>query len=210
MWRRRRCALQCEGKASFFSPPKDEHVKNQRLKFIFTTVSQQDNPKLLLCSLYFTDDCFSNLGVQCRIRKALVLERPPSFLPLNKLAAVRCVPRSLHADGLHNSRGGGGETSLRRCEHYDLVVPPVHTCTETEQQWHKPRTTGVKPGPINKTVISKPRLNRLTEGGVRSTLYKGLVGDPLDISLLLMEDMYTDGGQPECLLPPRRKSPRRK
>ncbi|CAM4713093.1 unnamed protein product [Leuciscus chuanchicus] len=51
---------------------------------------------------------------------------------------------------------------------------------------------GVKPGPINKTVISKPRLNRLTEGGVRSTLYKGLVGDPLDISLLLMEDMYKD------------------
>ncbi|CAM4733060.1 unnamed protein product [Leuciscus chuanchicus] len=52
--------------------------------------------------------------------------------------------------------------------------------------------SGVKPGPINKTVISKPRLNRLTEGGVRSTLYKGLVGDPLDISLLLMEDMYKD------------------
>ncbi|XP_039670274.1 uncharacterized protein LOC120567383 [Perca fluviatilis] len=72
------------------------------------------------------------------------------------------------------------------------VVPPVHTCTETEQQWHKPRTAGVKPGPINKTVISRPRLNRLTEGGVRSTLYKGLVGDPLDISLLLIGDMYKD------------------
>ncbi|TDH02383.1 hypothetical protein EPR50_G00172220 [Perca flavescens] len=30
------------------------------------------------------------------------------------------------------------------------------------------------------------------EGGVRSTLYKGLVGDPLDISLLLIGDMYKD------------------
>ncbi|XP_048103675.1 interferon-induced protein 44-like isoform X1 [Alosa alosa] len=29
------------------------------------------------------------------------------------------------------------------------VVPPVHSCTESEQQWHKPRTMGVKPGPIN-------------------------------------------------------------
>ncbi|KAI4885066.1 hypothetical protein NFI96_013031, partial [Prochilodus magdalenae] len=46
------------------------------------------------------------------------------------------------------------------------VVPPVHTCTETEQQWHKPRTSGLKPGPVNKMVITKPRLNRLSEGGI--------------------------------------------
>ncbi|XDV42362.1 hypothetical protein PO909_011040 [Leuciscus waleckii] len=68
---RRRCALQCEGKARFFSLPKDEHVKNQWLKFIFTMIPQQYNPKLLLCSLYFADDCFSNLGVQCRIHETL-------------------------------------------------------------------------------------------------------------------------------------------
>ncbi|KAI4899361.1 hypothetical protein NFI96_008252 [Prochilodus magdalenae] len=72
------------------------------------------------------------------------------------------------------------------------VVPPVHTCTETEHQRHKPRTSGVKPGPINKMVITKPRLNRLSEGGIRSTLYKGLVGDPLDLSLLQIGDAYKD------------------
>ncbi|XP_078019155.1 uncharacterized protein LOC144459283 isoform X2 [Epinephelus lanceolatus] len=43
---------------------------------------------------------------------------------------------------------------------------------------------GLKPGLINKMVITRPRLNQLMEGGIRSTLYKGLVGDPLDISLL--------------------------
>ncbi|KAI4881527.1 hypothetical protein NFI96_032360 [Prochilodus magdalenae] len=51
---------------------------------------------------------------------------------------------------------------------------------------------GVKPGPINKMVITKPRLNRLSEGGIRSTLYKGLVGDPLDLSLLQIGDTYKD------------------
>jgi len=41
----RKCyAVQCEGKASFFSLPKDEHVKNQWLKWIFTTISQHYNP----------------------------------------------------------------------------------------------------------------------------------------------------------------------
>ncbi|KAK7117089.1 hypothetical protein R3I94_022593 [Phoxinus phoxinus] len=41
-------------------------------------------------------------------------------------------------------------------------------------------------------VIRKPRLKRLTEGGVRSTLYKGVVGDPIDMSLLMIEEAYKD------------------
>ncbi|XP_051561494.1 uncharacterized protein LOC127445448 isoform X1 [Myxocyprinus asiaticus] len=85
---------------------------------------------------------------------------------------------------------------LFQTEHYSeldvQVVPPVHSCTETEQQWHKPRTAGVKPGPINKMVITRPRPTWLMEGGIRNTLYKGLVGDPLDISLLQIGDTYKD------------------
>ncbi len=58
---RRRCALRCESEFASFSFPKDEAVKNQWLKFIFTTIPQQYNHNLLLCSHHFTDDCFSNL-----------------------------------------------------------------------------------------------------------------------------------------------------
>ncbi|KAI4884811.1 hypothetical protein NFI96_026067, partial [Prochilodus magdalenae] len=88
-----------------------------------------------------------------------------------------------------------GTTQFQTAHYSELnvqVVPPVHTCTKTEQQWHKARTSGVKPGPINKVVITKPRLDRLSEGGIRSTLYKGLVGDPLDLSLLQIGDTYQD------------------
>ncbi|XP_034092199.1 uncharacterized protein LOC117559516 isoform X1 [Gymnodraco acuticeps] len=45
------------------------------------------------------------------------------------------------------------------------VVPPVHSCTESEQQWHKPRTMGVKPGPINSMVFTKPVPNRMVQTG---------------------------------------------
>ena len=45
-----------------FSLPKNEDQKNQWLKFIFTTIPEQFNKFLLLCSQHFTDDCFSNLG----------------------------------------------------------------------------------------------------------------------------------------------------
>ncbi|KAM9322950.1 tripartite motif-containing protein 16-like [Pholidichthys leucotaenia] len=72
------------------------------------------------------------------------------------------------------------------------VVPPVHSCTETEQQWHKPRVEGVKPCPVSKLVITRPRLNCIMEGGIRCTLYKGIVGDPLDLSLLQTADIYKD------------------
>nr|XP_033935584.1 uncharacterized protein LOC117443882 [Pseudochaenichthys georgianus] len=51
------------------------------------------------------------------------------------------------------------------------VVPPVHSCTESEQQWHKPRTMGVKPGPS--APWSSPSLYQIgwcrLEEGVDST-----------------------------------------
>ncbi|CAB1351236.1 unnamed protein product, partial [Coregonus sp. 'balchen'] len=72
------------------------------------------------------------------------------------------------------------------------IVLPVHSFTEAEQRWHKPGTTGVKPGPINKIVISKPTPKSMAEGGVRSTLYKGMVGLLPDLSVLKVEETYRD------------------
>ncbi|XP_037552279.1 uncharacterized protein LOC119428679 [Nematolebias whitei] len=73
------------------------------------------------------------------------------------------------------------------------VVPPVLSCPEGEQQWHKPRTLGIKPGPVDKmTVLSaKPKSGATTEG-VRSTLYKGLSGDLPDLSVLRVSEVYED------------------
>ena len=59
---RRQCVFNCKGKFVLFSLPKNEDQKNQWLKFIFTTIPEQYNKSLLLCSQHFTDDCFSNLG----------------------------------------------------------------------------------------------------------------------------------------------------
>ncbi|KAG9266390.1 hypothetical protein AMEX_G19011 [Astyanax mexicanus] len=70
------------------------------------------------------------------------------------------------------------------------VVPPVHSCTETEQRWHKPRTVGVKPGPINSMVITKPVPNRTSQGGVRSGLYRGMVGPLPDPCMFRIAEAY--------------------
>ncbi|XP_067298047.1 piggyBac transposable element-derived protein 4-like isoform X3 [Pseudorasbora parva] len=59
---RRRCFFRCESKSTLHGLPKDEDVKSQWLKFIFTMIPQQFNANLLLCSRHFTDDCFSNLA----------------------------------------------------------------------------------------------------------------------------------------------------
>ncbi|KAF7212754.1 transcript variant X3 [Nothobranchius furzeri] len=72
--------------------------------------------------------------------------------------------------------------ALPQSAHYSQlnvqVVPPVLSCTEGEQQWHKPRVMGIKPGPVEKMVVlsAKPKTRKTTEG-VRSKLYKGLHGD---------------------------------
>ncbi|MGH0152277.1 UNVERIFIED_CONTAM: hypothetical protein FKN15_054514 [Acipenser sinensis] len=47
---------------------------------------------------------------------------------------------------------------------------------------------GVQPGPIHKMEIKKPASNNSAEGGVRSSLYKGLIGELPDLSVL-QEDM---------------------
>ncbi|XP_062393358.1 uncharacterized protein LOC134080770 [Sardina pilchardus] len=65
------------------------------------------------------------------------------------------------------------------------AVPPVHSCTETEQRWHKPRTMGVKPGLVSKMVVlsARPKERRLVEG-IRSNLYRG-VTSPLPVPATL-------------------------
>nr|XP_023665102.1 uncharacterized protein LOC111842592 isoform X2 [Paramormyrops kingsleyae] len=72
-------------------------------------------------------------------------------------------------------------------------VPPVFSCTETEQKWHKPRTMGIKPGPVNKMVIlsARPRERRLVEG-IRSNLYNGVSSSLPEISTLKVHDVYHD------------------
>nr|XP_023661379.1 uncharacterized protein LOC111840612 [Paramormyrops kingsleyae] len=72
------------------------------------------------------------------------------------------------------------------------VVPPVHSCTEEEQQWHKPRTAGVKPGPIGKMVVTKPVQGRMGEGGLRSTLTRGMLGPLPDLSVLRVAEAYSE------------------
>uniref|UniRef100_A0A1A8P6V8 YqaJ viral recombinase domain-containing protein n=1 Tax=Nothobranchius rachovii TaxID=451742 RepID=A0A1A8P6V8_9TELE len=64
-------------------------------------------------------------------------------------------------------------------------------CTEGEQQWHKPRVMGIKPGPVEKMVVlsAKPKTRTTTEG-VRSKLYKGLHGDLPDLSVLRVSEVY--------------------
>nr|XP_055076863.1 uncharacterized protein LOC129456058 [Misgurnus anguillicaudatus] len=71
------------------------------------------------------------------------------------------------------------------------VVPPVHSCTESEQQWHKPRTAGVKPGPVGKMVVVKPVQGRMGRGGLRSTLYRGMTGPLPDLSVLRVAEVYS-------------------
>ncbi|XP_073689584.1 uncharacterized protein [Garra rufa] len=53
------------------------------------------------------------------------------------------------------------------------VVPTVLSCTETEQKWHKQRSMGVKPGPVDTMVVVKARPGTSSTSGIRSTLQGG-------------------------------------
>uniref|UniRef100_A0AAV2LNW6 SWIM-type domain-containing protein n=1 Tax=Knipowitschia caucasica TaxID=637954 RepID=A0AAV2LNW6_KNICA len=64
------------------------------------------------------------------------------------------------------------------------VVPPMLSCTEGEQQWHKPRVMGIKPGPVEKMAVLSAKPKTKTTEGVRSKLYRGLHGELPDLSVL--------------------------
>ncbi|CAM4611183.1 unnamed protein product [Leuciscus chuanchicus] len=83
------------------------------------------------------------------------------------------------------------------------VVPPVLSCPEGEQQLHKPRTLGIKPGPVDKMAVlsAKPKSRpKATTQGIRSTLYKGLRGDLPDLSVLRVTETYADFSRAESLM----------
>lgn len=86
--------LHCPDKFPLNGLPKEEGVKNQWLKFIFTTVPQHYNPKLSLCSLHFTEDCFLNLAqFNAGFSKRLVLKEVavPSLWGQSRLSGSQRV-----------------------------------------------------------------------------------------------------------------------
>ncbi|XP_016115352.1 uncharacterized protein [Sinocyclocheilus grahami] len=83
---------------------------------------------------------------------------------------------------------------LYQTAHYSQLnipaVPLVHSCTDTEQIWHKPRTLGVRPGPVEEMEFRKPRNS--TTDCVRSSLYKALDGELPDLAMLRVSEVYKD------------------
>ncbi|XP_076836505.1 uncharacterized protein LOC143482125 isoform X2 [Brachyhypopomus gauderio] len=86
---------------------------------------------------------------------------------------------------------------LYQTAHYSQLnlaaVPPVLSCTETEQCWHKPRIMGLKPGRVSDMVVmsTKPK-QRTVANGVRSTLYKAVRGELPDPDVLKVDEAYKD------------------
>ncbi|KAJ8016002.1 hypothetical protein DPEC_G00002600 [Dallia pectoralis] len=86
---------------------------------------------------------------------------------------------------------------LFQTAHYSMLnlvaVPPVLSCTETEQRWHKPRTMGVKPGRVSDMVFifTKPKQFTIADG-VRSTRYKAVRGELPDPDVLNVDEVYKD------------------
>ncbi|KAK0140568.1 hypothetical protein N1851_022447 [Merluccius polli] len=88
---------------------------------------------------------------------------------------------------------------LYQTAHYSTLklkaVPPVLSCTETEQRWHKPRTMGVKPGRVGDMFIisTRPKSRQYTVvDGVRSNRYKAVRGDLPDPDVLKVDEAYKD------------------
>ncbi|XP_072562284.1 uncharacterized protein [Paramormyrops kingsleyae] len=83
---------------------------------------------------------------------------------------------------------------LYQTAHYSQLnipaVPPVHSCTDTEQIWHKPRTLGVRPGPVGQMEIRNPRNS--TTDCIRSSLYKALDGEMPNLAMLRVSEVYKD------------------
>ncbi|XP_036821406.1 uncharacterized protein LOC110507518 isoform X3 [Oncorhynchus mykiss] len=83
---------------------------------------------------------------------------------------------------------------LYQTAHYSQLnipaAPPVHSCTDTEQHWHKPRTLGVKPGPVGGIEFRKP-INSCADG-IRSSLYKALNGYMPDMDFLCVSETYAN------------------
>ncbi|MEQ2165631.1 hypothetical protein GOODEAATRI_019114, partial [Goodea atripinnis] len=72
---KRRCILNCEGENTMYTLPRGEEEKGQWLRFIFSAIPEQYNPRLLLCAVHFTEDCFLNwTQFYCGYSKRLLLK----------------------------------------------------------------------------------------------------------------------------------------
>ncbi|MEQ2215247.1 hypothetical protein XENOCAPTIV_029591, partial [Xenoophorus captivus] len=72
---KRRCILNCEGENTMYTLPRGEEEKGQWLRFIFNAIPEQYNPRLLLCAVHFTEDCFLNwTQFYCGYSKRLLLK----------------------------------------------------------------------------------------------------------------------------------------
>ncbi|XP_017295491.3 uncharacterized protein LOC108250224 isoform X2 [Kryptolebias marmoratus] len=69
----------------------------------------------------------------------------------------------------------------------------MHHLTSTDMK-------GVKPGPVGKMVVVKPVQGRLCQGGLRSTLFRGMTGPLPDLSVLRVAEVYSDLDPLEKLL----------
>ncbi len=55
------CYFHPDCRASLFGFPRDAGLREQWLKFIFNSVSENDNPNTALCAAHFMEDSFLNL-----------------------------------------------------------------------------------------------------------------------------------------------------
>ncbi|XP_049340579.1 uncharacterized protein LOC111196789 [Astyanax mexicanus] len=69
------------------------------------------------------------------------------------------------------------------------VAPPL-PCTSVLQTWHRPRTQGIRPEPIDEFVVRKPRASG--RSCVKSTLYRAYPGPLPDPAVLSAGDCLRD------------------
>ncbi|XP_028435957.1 uncharacterized protein LOC114556974 isoform X2 [Perca flavescens] len=119
MLRKRRCFYNCESKYHLYGLPKEDSVKNQWLKFMFTTVPQTyKGPYLYLCYLHFEAHCFLNWAqVKAGFSQKLML-------------IEGSVPTLLGHSGDSGSQPAGqfktgGTSELRLEEEQDGSIPTV-------------------------------------------------------------------------------------
>ncbi|KAK7916290.1 hypothetical protein WMY93_012051 [Mugilogobius chulae] len=78
------------------------------------------------------------------------------------------------------------------------VCSYISSFEETEQKWHKPRTMGVKPGPVDAMVVIKARPGATATSGIRSSLYQAYKGE-LPVPSTLNPTAYYAGFEPDTL-----------
>ncbi|XP_035862178.1 uncharacterized protein LOC116049247 isoform X10 [Sander lucioperca] len=114
MLRKRRCFYNCESKYHLYGLPKEDSVKNQWFKFMFTTVPQTyKGPYLYLCYLHFEEHCFLNWAqVKAGFSQKLML-------------IEGSVPTLLGHSGDSGSQPAGCASELRLKEEQDGSIPTV-------------------------------------------------------------------------------------